>query len=212
MPLLLIRKGAHNSRIAVWRVEESNDYFLQALQLTEAEQEAYAAMKPHRQREWLSSRFLLHRLAGDKQRHAILKDKHGKPYRENCPEYISLSHSRDFVAVILSEKPVGIDIQKKEDKITRIAHKFVNQLEDNRIPDSTAPDYYHAIWGAKESMYKAYGKKNLDFKKHMHVYPFQFLQSITAFRGHVSKEEIKQDYHLELQKIDGAYLVYCVMD
>ncbi len=212
MPLLLIRKGAHNSRIAVWRVEESNDYFLQALQLTDKEQQAYAAMKPHRQREWLSSRFLLHRLAGDKHRHTILKDKHGKPYREDCPQHISLSHSREYVAVILSEKPVGIDIQKKEDKITRIAHKFVNQLENNRIPNSAAPDYYHAIWSAKESMYKAYGKKNLDFKTNMHVYPFQILDSITEFRGHVSKADCKQDYHLELQKVEGAYLVYCVMD
>ena len=212
MPLLLIRKAAHNSRIAVWRVEESNDYFLKALQLTKLEKKAYRAMKPHRQQEWLSSRFLLHRLSGDKKRHAILKDDYGKPYREDCPQHISLSHSREYVAVILSEKPVGIDIQKQEAKITRIAHKFVNQQEANRIPESLEPEYYHTIWGAKESMYKAYGKKNLDFKTNMHVYPFQILKTGTEFRGHVSKEDIKQDYHLELQKIDGAYLVYCVMD
>ena len=81
MPLLLIRKAAHNSRIAVWRVEESNDYFLKALQLTKLEKNAYRAMKPHRQQEWLSSRFLLHRLSGDKKRHAILKD-----------DYLSLIH------------------------------------------------------------------------------------------------------------------------
>ena len=38
---------------------------------------------------------------------------------------------------------------------------------ENEIP------YLLAIWSAKEAMYKAFGKKEVDFQKHMQILPFE---------------------------------------
>ena len=40
------------------------------------------------------------------------------------------------------------------------------------IPSENELPYLLAIWSAKESMYKAYGKKEVDFKDHMQICEF----------------------------------------
>ena len=39
--------------------------------------------------------------------------------------FISITHSFDYAAIIVSDKPVGIDIEKVRSKITRIVKKFI---------------------------------------------------------------------------------------
>lgn len=212
MPLLLKRKVDHNSELAVWHATESMDYFKDKLNLDAEEGKRLSEMMPHRQKEWLASRYLLHLISGDKVRRHISKRTTGKPYRIHCPKNISVSHSREHVACIISESVVGLDIQRKEDKIIRIQHKFISEEEKAHIPEDQAIDYYHVFWGAKESMYKAYGLKNLDFKKNMHLYPFKLMKGITEFRGYVKTDKIRQEYKLEVEKIDGAYLVNCIQE
>lgn len=212
MPLLLDKIQDTNTRLAVWKVTEPDTFFLEALSLTKDELAAYEEMRPHRQKEWLSSRFLLNKISDDKKRKAISKSELGKPYRKNCNKHISISHSKTFVAVIISDYKVGIDIQVEEEKITRIAHKFINKGENARIPKKKKEDYYHVFWGAKESMYKAYGLKELEFLEHMHLYPFVFRKKQFQARGWVRKNEIAQDYNLFAEKISGTYLVYSILD
>ena len=212
MPLLLKRKVDDHTELAVWQATEPMDYFIDELKLDGEEHKRLEAMKPHRQKEWLASRYLLHRISGDTERRHIAKSTSGKPYRIHCPKFISISHSRAHVACIISESVVGLDIQIKEEKIIRIQHKFISEEEKRHIPEKDAVDYYHVFWGAKESMYKAYGLKNLDFRKDMHLYPFRLSQGITAFRGYVRKDKVQQDYKLEVEKIDGAYLVNCIQE
>jgi len=212
MPLLLTRQSLHNTQLAVWHSTEEDNFFIEALGLSSDELVTYHDMRPHRRKEWLTSRYLLHRLGRDSVRRKVQKDLTGKPYRLGCNRFISLSHSRDYVAAIISDRPTGIDIQRKEEKIARIQHKFITDEESAALPGHKHLDYYHVFWGAKESMYKAYGLRKLDFKDHMHLYPFRILDGTTTLRGYVHKGDVHQDYMLEMERVDGAFLVHCVKD
>lgn len=211
MPLLLDREIENNTRVAVWEVQESDDFFISAMGLSKSERAAYSKMKPHRQKEWLASRYLLHLISSDKKRTTLGKTTTGKPYREGCNKFISLSHSKNLVAAMISDKRVGLDIQKEEKKIARIQHKFISEAESASLPDAELLPYYHVFWGAKEGMYKAYGLKELEFKDHMHLYPFRFYLDKIELKGWVDKDEIFQEYDISVEKIAGAFLIYCMM-
>ena len=59
----------------------------------------------------------------------------GKPELEN--RYISLSHSFDYSAVTVSDKKVGVDVEKFRSKISKISHKFISANEINLIGDQS---------------------------------------------------------------------------
>jgi len=210
MPLIIDREIGDHTRLAVWNAQEGNAYFKRSMKMTSSEKSAYLLMKSHRQREWMTSRFLLHYISDDKNRTPILKTEYGKPYRKNNDRHISISHSKDKVAVIISDKTAGIDIQNEVGKITRIQHKFISDAERARLDEENLIPYYHVFWGAKESMYKAYGTKELDFKDHMHLYPFRFFKDQIEIKGWVKKEKIFQSYDVYAEKIDQDYLVFCL--
>ncbi len=57
-------------------------------------------------------------------------DDHGKPYLVNFDYEISLSHSYDYAAVMISkDKKVGVDIELMKEKIDLIKHKFLSVEE-----------------------------------------------------------------------------------
>jgi len=210
MPLIIDKAIDDHTRLAVWDAREGNAYFKRSMQMTAAEKQAFVLMKSHRQREWMTSRFLLHYISGDKHRCPILKTEYGKPYREDNSRHISISHSKDKVAVIISDKSVGVDVQNEVSKISRIQHKFISDLERSRLPATGLIPYYHVFWGAKESMYKSYGNKELDFRDHMHVYPFRFFKDDLELGGWVHKGNVQREYDIHVHKMEDIYLVYCI--
>ena len=211
MPLLLERHISPTTRLAIWDVKEEDNFFIAALKLSSEEKRKLELMRPHRKREWLASRYLLVLISDDNPRKEILKSTTGKPFRKACSKHISLSHTKDRVAAIISDKKVGIDIQNEVEKITRIQHKFISSGESRYIKDENKLAYYHIHWGAKESMYKAYGLKELDFKDHMYLYPFEIHMDKLELVGRVTKGAYDEYFDLYCEIIDRYYLVYCIL-
>lgn len=78
--------------------------------------------------------------------------KTGQPYLTNHPEvYISISHSNGWIAVCISDTPVGIDIETVNPLILRGTDYFVNERERKYLENLK---HLHLIWGAKEAFYK----------------------------------------------------------
>lgn len=42
----------------------------------------------------------------------VYKDENGKPYLEDSKNYVSISHQDNFTLVAISNKPIGIDIER----------------------------------------------------------------------------------------------------
>jgi len=210
MPLIYTSGLITVGKLGVWKVEENDSFFQDQLQITDVEQNELDFLGIRKRKEWFSSRYLLHLLSEREIRGACLKDAFGKPYLENSNHHISISHSADFTAVIASTSVVGIDIQRIVAKIERIAPKFISDVEARCVINPHQIACMHTIWGAKESMYKAYGKKELDFRKHIFVQPFEYDANSFVFEGIVKKDDFLEKYTLFCHTINDLILVYAI--
>lgn len=101
-------------------------------------------------------------------------DENEKPYLEGCPIEFSLSHSGSYVAVAISNKPVGIDIQKIDEVNLKI-RKFIFTEKDEKEYQNSEDKLmtFYKKWTRKEAQYKLDGRtfKNDNNKP---CYFFQF--------------------------------------
>jgi 4'-phosphopantetheinyl transferase len=210
MPLLDLNEPAEGLWAGLWAIREKEAWFMDNRTWSAREQAELQQIKvPGRRLEWLAARHLLFMMAEELGcLGGLVKDEFGKPFLPACPEwYISLSHTRGYCRVAMSRKPCGTDIQQFSEKIARIAPRFIHPEEQ---PKSTAEDlslYLHIVWSAKEAMYKAYGKKSLDFIRHIRVNPLTMEGSSGLCYGSVQKEEYFARYQLMYSLGPGYVMV-----
>lgn len=194
------------TKVLIWKINETLEEISDGVQLTDSSQQRVNSMKSEiHQKGFLSIRHLLEELGySDNDLHY---DEYGKPHL-NDGNYISITHSFTFSAVVFSEKnPVGIDIEMQRDKIVKIAHKFTPFEEYKTIANHDAlVSKLTIVWGAKESLYKIYGKKKLLFLHHIYIEDFTFKEAKTTgvikYEGHVSNHDI---YFLEFEGFTCVY-------
>jgi phosphopantetheine--protein transferase-like protein len=212
MPILLKQELADGGELGVWEITEPVQYFADRLDLHPSEAQEVASLNDRKQLEWMASRYLLHLMSGRAVRGACLKDDHGKPYLVDSDYHISMSHSRTMVAVVASPHDVGIDIQVIVEKIGRIAKRFLTPEELDRIEPSDHTEVLHVLWGAKESLYKAYGKRQLDFKQHIWTDSIVYKPHGCQTKGGYSRGNEAKTFDIFAQQINNYILVYAVAD
>lgn len=74
--------------------------------------------------------------------------------------HIGVSHSADYVAVVISDRPCAVDIERI---MRNFGHVLPKYLSPGEISLSSHPDFPAAAWCAKETMYKycRHGAHNL---------------------------------------------------
>ena len=233
MPLLLSTHPSADSVFGLWQIAESEAFFRADLPLS-ADEEADLAMhqNPLRRMEWLAGRWLLHKLTDEPQRLPLAKDAFSKPFfPENQHLACSLSHSKGLVGALILDAShpephplaavplppsIGCDIQVLTLKMPKIAHKFLNVPEKEFVemmPKGQHLDLLHLYWTAKESLYKAYGLKALDFREHIFVHNIRWDGFEGEGLGRVEKGEFRQEFKLIFSKVtlpDEAALIWAV--
>jgi len=194
MPLYKTIRVNDFTKVLIWKIEESLENLTKGIELTEQSKKRVDAMKSIlHQQGFMSIRQLL-KQAGYVDAD-VFYDEFGKPHLKD-KNYLSISHSFTFTAIIISKKkPVGIDVEKQRDKIVKIAHKFTPIEEYNTIANHEAlVSKLTIVWGAKESLYKIYGKKKLQFLHHIYIEDFSFIDTKTTgvikYKGYVSSYDI----------------------
>lgn len=208
MPLYSKIDSDDKIEIALWKVAENASYFHSKLMIHESEKNIIKELSSKKLLEWLSSRYLLHLMSGRVDRGQFSKDIHGKPHLMDSNYHVSVSHCTDMVAVAASELLIGVDIQHYVAKIHRIQHKFVNHGELSMIPESKMLEGLHVIWGAKESLYKAYGKRSLDFKKNILISGLDLSKNSGTFYGKVIKDNYNKQFEIHFKLFKKFTLVY----
>lgn len=164
---------------AIWKIEETAEELYKQLQLKEHEIDYLEKLNNgKRSLHWLSTRVLLRKMLNTTEYIDCRIDDHGKPYLVNFPHQISLSHSYDYAAVMISEdKPVGIDIELIKDKIERVSRKFLNVDELSFINPASRIEHLYVCWCAKEAVYKLHGKNNISFLADIRLEPFSYTET-----------------------------------
>lgn len=146
----------------------------------------------------------------DNEAIGLIYDEKGKPHLANDTRHISLSHSHDKLAMIINERePTGIDIELIRDKVLRIRHKFLSAPELAETGDDV--EKLLIYWAAKETLYKIYGLKEVDFVTHLFVRPFQ-KHHLGTIIGEINLPAFKKSFELNYQSIDHYILVYALSE
>lgn len=186
MPIFFQQDIDESTKLAIWKIEEEESFFLNQVPLQRE------ITHPHKRLQHLAGRYLLKYLFPDFPIALILIADTRKPYLEDEAYHFSISHCGDYAAVIASrEKRVGIDIEIASEKVNRIRHKFISEEEDKMLnaqcsmfnaqliskhkTDSTSQPLHLStftstlFWSCKEAVFKWYGMGGVDFKEHMKV-------------------------------------------
>ncbi|MDD5152358.1 MAG: 4'-phosphopantetheinyl transferase superfamily protein [Flavobacterium sp.] len=207
MPLYKIIKPNTFTTIFVWKISESYEELYEEVQLNQKSGLRLSGMKSQlHQRGFLSVRKLLQQ-AGYSD-FDLFYDESGKPHLKDGKP-ISISHSHEFSAIIISEETVGIDIELQREKIIRIADKFVNSTELNRLQSFDSHDYIKKLtvkWGAKESIFKIRNEKGISFKNHIQVNTFELEDKETI--AQLNFEGVAQEFKIVFEEFENFTLVY----
>lgn len=163
------------AQILIWEFDENEE--LDSDLLLEPENQAkILGYHPNKISEFLMVRKMLKVLLPN---HKILYRENGEPYLFPQDFHISISHSYPLAALAISKKKVGIDLEKRKEKIKKIRHKFILH-EDAYIDNSEEVDFLTAIWCVKEALYKIHHSKHWSLKKHYDVLPFELKEEFTV--------------------------------
>ena len=164
MGLIYCKNTKSGSKVGIWKITETESQLKDKLKHLED----IPTVQNHRTMQWLAARVLLMELC--EKEVLIEKDKFGKPHLPQEDLKISITHCGDFAAAIISENEgAGIDLEKVNPRILRVGHKFAVG-EEKEILDKHKPEMaLHIIWGVKESLYKLYGRKEIDFIQHLKI-------------------------------------------
>ncbi len=122
-----------------------------------------------RRREALMWRYIVRRELGADA--VICYNKSGAPEVVNRKEYIGVSHSADFVAVIISEQRCAIDIERLDRNFESVRTRYMRPDEMALGDDSRLPA---VVWSAKETLYKYAGERGLDFLRDIRILDVDF--------------------------------------
>ena len=181
----------NNCIISLWEINETLD----ALMQLSANRKIPDFINEKRKKEHLTSRLLLNKISPNT---TISYNEFGAPILDNNL-HISISHSKNFVAIIISEQQVGMDIEAISEKALRLAPKFVSEKKRTTLNKEKAT----LIWCLKEAVFKWHQKGKVDFIKDIIIPPF-----IAEEKGQIKAQFKKKELILNYQKINTHYLAY----
>ena len=188
---IILNTTENNCSIALWDISESLDELLQI-----ADSFNTAKFKTEkRKKEWIASRLLLNEINPN---YSISYNEFGAPELDNG-NYISISHSKKMVAIIINEQQVSIDIEKISEKALRLAPKFVSEKNLKKLSKEKAT----LIWCIKEAAFKWHQKGGVDFIKDIIIPEFSVKE-----KGIITIQFKNIELNLNYQKINNHYLVY----
>jgi len=197
------------TRILIWKITESLESLFNHIQLKKESYLRLESMKSEKhQKAFLSVRKLLQKVGYSD--FELYYTNNGKPHLIDN-KYISITHSFDFSAIIISDNPVGIDIELCRDKIIKVANKFINKESSFLDPENTNyKEKLTIIWSAKEAMYKLLSQPAISFKEHLEIDPFEIGENKARIKLNLKKESANYEitHFIYFLKIEDFILVY----
>lgn len=210
MPIEKTIQTANSALLIIWNINESLDELKQLFALHAHRFQVSESTPTLEHKHWLASRLAILMSYPD-SKIDLHKDELNKPYlkinRQNFA--VSLSHSFDKAAVIIHPTHTcGIDIERIDTRLDRVASKFMTDNEWSILPLQQKTEWLTTFWSAKETMYKIWGKKSLDFRKNILI---NTILSNTL-HGTIQTPNVYYSLTISFFKTDEYIITYAVSD
>ena len=210
MALYLKKELDNQATIAVWQITETEEE-LKALSATpsdEMEEISFIGSESLRKQR-LAVRALLNTLFEDKV--YLSHHDNGKPYLENNPTNISITHTEKYVAVILhDEEDCGIDIESLDRDFSVVEKKALSEDEIDDLDDDRRNEQLAIYWCAKEAIFKLLSRYNVDFAEQIEIERFRPRGEGELDATFVDGRDEEQEFTLSYITFDRHVLVWVV--
>jgi len=157
----------NNNHIYVWKViSTSSDLIKNPLFTIEELKSAHQLKSEKRKTEFLATRLALKNLFHEK---AELKHHNsGRPYIKEA-NHISISHSKNYIAIAFGEENIGVDIEEPKEKMLKLIPRILSEREYLEFQKNPSTELACKLWGTKESVLKYIGDKNLNYRENIQI-------------------------------------------
>ena len=196
MPLVKIEQINEDAKILIWHFQEESDFFHQHLQKLYTGPLPWTAMPEKRKREFLATRYLIQLgLPPGANVSHMAKDPNGSPGLRNPRLYFGISHTREYVSCVISKCQSGCDVERYQERILALAHRFMTDEEMAWSTESDRLYRSHLIWGIKESAFKTWRRKRIDWKKHIRIELPEWNMNKGNFSGTIGNDTGTLDFY-----------------
>ena len=197
MSLVYSKNTKNGSKVGIWEITETESELKNLLNHLND----FPKTSNHRTMQWLAARALIINLC-ENNNEAIIKDKFGKPQLPNSPYHVSITHCGDYAAAIISkDEHAGIDLEKVNPRILRVGHKFALQEEKDILKKHPPEMALHIIWGVKESLYKFYGRNEIDFIKNLRILEMKDNMIVSSINKGPYSAQVNMEYEMYGDKL-----------
>ena len=134
----------------------------------------------------------------------------GKPYIENNAINISITHTDQYVAVILNdEDEVGIDCESLNRDFSAVEKKALSEEEIGNLEDEQKNEQLAIYWCAKEAIFKLTSQYDVDFAEQIQIDGFRYRDEGELSATFTDKDGYEQELNLYYFTFDRHVLV-CV--
>jgi phosphopantetheinyl transferase len=212
MGLYLKKELDNEAVIGVWQITETEEELKELSSTPSDEMEEISFIRSESLRKQrLAVRALLNTLFDEKV--YLSHHDNGKPYLENNPVNISITHTEKYVAVILhEEEDCGIDIESLDRDFSAVEKKALSEDEIDDLPDEKRNEQLAIYWCAKEAIFKLLSLYSVDFAEQIEVDRFRYRGEGELEATFVDKDDDEQEFNLEYMTFDRHVLVWVVGD
>ncbi len=118
----------------------------------------------NRKQEFIQTRKLRNETIGKVE---ILYNEDGKPLLTDSDDFISISHSQNYIGILKAPFNVGLDMEELNERILKVKKRFLNDEELGLFGSSI--ENLTIAWTLKEAMFKLNDRKGIDFRKELLV-------------------------------------------
>ena len=211
MGLYLKKELDNEAVIGVWQITETEEELVELSSTPSDEMEEISFIRSESLRKQrLAVRALLNTLFDDKV--YLSHHDNGKPYLENNPVNISITHTEKYVAVILHEEEnVGIDLESLDRDFSAVEKKALSEDEIDDLDDDNRNEQLAIYWCAKEAIFKLLSRYNVDFAEQIEIERFR-LRGEGELEATFSAKNEEEEFDLEYITFDRHVLVWVVAE
>lgn len=136
------------------------------------------------------------------QESQVFIGEHGKPMIDGLE--FSLSHSGNFAVCVISERPVGCDVERLREAPKGVASRYYSNREQTYLSGFDGEEYdkaFFRLWTMKESYVKMTGEG-------LRV-PFEVYEVVVEDGAQVIRDGEMQGCHLSTMDLQGHIISIC---